>query len=478
MPKTPRSLAVVVLAAGEGKRMKSALPKVLQPLCGRACLWHVLQAARKVRPDRIAIVVSHDKGEVEAAVRGWRITPEPVFVDQGKPLGTGHAVLRAEEAVGRASDVLVMAGDEPLHSGESLRAVLRLHRRKRAAATLLTTEVDDATGYGRIVRSGDEFIRIAEEKDATAGERRIGEIATMVYAFRREDLYGALPLVGTDNRQHEYYLPDVLGILKDKGEEVAVVATDLGTVPGINSRSELAAATAVMRGRINAGHMADGVTLIDPAQTYIDVGVKIGNDCTIHPQTSLEGDTRLGHGCEVGPVTRIVDSRLGDGSTVTFSVVKGAKLGKSVGVGPYSHLRPGTVMEDGSRAGAFVEIKGSRIGKGSKVPHLAYVGDATLGRDVNIGAGTVTVNYDGYEKHRTVIGDGARVGSDTMLVAPVKIGKGAVTGAGSTISKDVPPGALAVERAEQRHVKGYRKRKDAEKGADEDAGAGVRKKRG
>lgn len=454
--------------------MKSALPKVLQPLCGRASLWHALQAARKVRPDRIAIVVSHDKAQVEAAVREWGIKPEPVFVDQGKPLGTGHAVLKAEEVVGRASDVLVMAGDEPLHTGDTLRALLRLHRRKRAAATLLTTEVDDATGYGRIIRSGDEFIRIAEEKDATGAERRIGEIATMVYAFRREDLYGALPLVGTDNRQHEYYLPDVLGILKDKGEEVAAMATDLGTVPGINSRSELAEATAVMRTRINRQHMADGVTLIDPAQTYIDVGVRIGNDCTLYPQTSLEGETRLGHGCDVGPVTRLVDTKVGDGSTVTFSLVKSAKLGRDVSVGPYTHLRPGTVMEDGSRAGAFVEIKGSRIGKGSKVPHLAYIGDATLGRDVNIGAGTVTVNYDGYVKHRTVIGDGARVGSDTMLVAPVKIGKGAVTGAGSTISKDVPPGALAVERGEQRQVKGYRKRKDAEQGAD----AGARKKKG
>jgi len=476
VPKPSRSLAVVVLAAGEGKRMKSALPKVLQPLCGRASLWHALQAARKVRPDRIAIVVSYDKAEVEAAVREWGIKPAPVFVDQAKPLGTGHAVSKAEEAVGRASDVLVMAGDEPLHTGDTLRAVLRLHRGKKAAATLLTTEVDDATGYGRIIRSGDEFIRIAEEKDATAAERRIGEIATMVYAFRREDLYRALPLVGTDNRQHEYYLPDVLGILKDKGEEVAAMATGLGTVPGINSRSELADATAVMRARINQKHLGDGVTLIDPAQTYIDIGVKIGNDCTIHPQTSLEGDTRLGHGCEVGPATRLVDTRVGDGASVTFSVVRGAKLGRDVSVGPYTHLRPGTVMEDGSRAGAFVEIKGSRIGKGSKVPHLAYVGDATLGQDVNIGAGTVTVNYDGYEKHRTAIGDGVRVGSDTMLVAPVKIGKGAVTGAGSTITKDVPPGALAVERGEQRQVKGYRKRKDAEKGAGKTAkGAGKKR---
>ncbi len=464
MPKHgSRSLAVVVLAAGQGKRIRSKVPKVLHPVCGRPALLHVLKAAAHVRPDRLIVVVNHDKEALAAAVRSWGIEPRPAFVDQGRALGTGHAVMVAEKAVGRCDEVLVLAGDEPLHTGAGIAALLRAHRRRGAAATLVTTTLPDAHGYGRIVREGDSFVRIAEEKDATATERRIHEVATMAYAFRRVALFGALPLVGTENRQREYYLPDVFAILKEKGDIVGVMEADLGGGLGINTRSELANVSAIMRGRINSAHMDAGVTLVDPSQTYIDAGVRIGADTVIAPLTFLEGETRVGSRCEIGPSARIVDSRVDDGAYVQFSVVRGARIGADCSVGPFASLRPGTVLAAGAKAGSFVEIKASRIGPGSKVPHLSYIGDATLGRNVNVGAGTITCNYDGWEKHATVIGDDALIGSDTMLVAPVRIGKRAMTGAASAITRDVPAGALAVERSEQRVVKGYRARKAAEK---------------
>ena len=458
-----RSLAVVVMAAGKGKRLKSKTPKVLHPVCGRPTLWHVLDAARRVRPDRLIVVVSHGADDVVAAVGSWGLKPAPVFVDQGNPMGTGHAVMVAEQAIGRSRDVLVLPGDNPLITGAMLKDLLRVHRRKDVVATMQATELANARGYGRIVRDGADFVRIAEDRDATAAEKRIREVATSVYAFDRKALFGALPLVGTDNSQQEYYLPDVLGILADKGEPVAVALADFGGAMDINSRASLARVTAAMRERINAEHMDRGVTITDPAQTFIDVGVRIGADSVVLPNTFLEGDTRIGAGCVVGPSTRIVDCRVADGAEVTFSVVKGSRIGANACVGPYAHLRPGTVLAADTKAGSFVEIKGSTVGRGSKVPHLSYVGDAAIGEDTNIGAATVTVNYDGYTKHRTEIGDQVRIGSDTMLVAPVRVGKGAVTGAGSVITKDVPPGALAVERGEQRIVKGYRERKDAER---------------
>jgi bifunctional UDP-N-acetylglucosamine pyrophosphorylase / glucosamine-1-phosphate N-acetyltransferase len=467
MPKSPnrapRSVAAVVLAAGLGKRLKSRLPKVLHDVCGRPVLWHVLQASRRARPARVVVVVGHGRKQVEDAVRSWDFRPEPVFVDQGEPLGTGHAVLAAEGAVGTVSDVLVMAGDDPLVSRDDVAALLRAHRRTGAAASILTTELDDPTGYGRVVREGDELVGIVEETDAPPRVRAIREVSTLVYAFRAADLFAALPLVDRENRQGEYYLPEVLAVLKDKGEKVAAVPVDFGGGLGVNSRGGLAAAARIMRSRINAAHMASGVTLVDPDQTYIDVEVRIGRDTVIHPMTFLEKDTRIGADCTIGPSTRIVESRVGDGARVEFSVVVEARVGKRVTVGPFAYLRPGADFADGAKAGSFVEIKKSRIGKDSKVPHLAYVGDATVGRNVNIGAATVTVNYDGWDKHVTVIEDDVKIGSDTMLVAPVKVGRGAMTGAGSVVTRDVPPGALAIERSDQRNIEGYRKRKEAEK---------------
>jgi bifunctional UDP-N-acetylglucosamine pyrophosphorylase/glucosamine-1-phosphate N-acetyltransferase len=465
VPKNSRpSLAAVVLAAGQGKRLKSKTPKVLHPMCGRPVLWHVLDAIAGIKPDRIVVVIGEGGEQVTEAVRSWGITPAPVLVDQGRPLGTGHAVLAAEEAVGRSAGVLVCNGDEPLTTTTQLRDLVRIFRRRDVAAVVQTTIPDDPRAFARVIRDGrGDFVKLTEGTEATPEELAIDEVATGVYLFRREPLYQALPLVGTENRQREYYLPDVLGILRDKGERIAVQLVDNGGSVGVNSRAELAKSAAVMRGRINGRHMDAGVTLQAPDQTFIDVDVRIGQDTVVYPQTLLEGETRIGRDVVVGPSARVVDSIVGDGSRIEYSVVRDSTIGKAVDVGPYASIRPGTVLEDGSKAGTFVEIKASKVGKRSKVPHLSYIGDAEIGRDVNVGAASVTVNYDGWDKHRTVIGDEAKIGSDTMLVAPVKVGKGAMTGAGSVITKDVPPGALAVERTDQKNIPGYRKRKEAEK---------------
>jgi len=459
--KPSRSVAVVVLAAGQGKRMKSALPKVLHPVCGRPALWHVLRSAAAAKPNTLVVVVGHDRDQVIDAVRSWGLAPKPLFAEQGEPLGTGHAVVAAERATAKADDVLVLAGDDPLVTRDQVRDVLRVHRRTRAAATILTTVVDDPGGYGRVIREGSDLVDIVQEVDATPAQRAIREISTLVYVFRREELYRALPLVGRDNRQREYYLPDVLRILKDKGEKISAVEGDFGGALGLNSRGGLAAVSAILRRRILDGHLANGVTVVDPETTYVDVEVRIGRDTTLHPLTFLEGSTRVGAGARIGPSTRLVDTEVGEGAEVTFSVVRGSRIGPRASVGPFASLRPGTVLREGSKAGTFVEMKSTRIGRGSKVPHLSYMGDATIGEGVNVGAGSITCNYDGVDKHPTVIEDGAFIGSDTMLVAPVRVGRNAVTGAGSAITRDVPAGALAVERAEQRTVEGYGERRQA-----------------
>ena len=460
---TPKpSLAAVVLAAGKGKRLLSGTPKVLHPLCGRPALWWVLRTARAARPATIVVVVHHGADEVREAVASWSISPTPVFVEQGEALGTGHAVLAAERAVGRSSELLIANGDFDPVTEEDVRALVRLHRRTRAAASLIVTEVEVPGGYSRVIREGDRLISIVEGTDAPADVRAIRETGTNWIVVRGEDLFKALPLVGRENAQGEYYLNDVFGILIDKGERVSALKVDTAGAMGINSRAGLAQATRVLRDRINARHLANGVTLVDPSTTYIDVEARIGRDTVIHPMTFVSGQTTIAAGCEIGPSARIEDSRVGKGAVVQFSVVRGSRIGAGAQVGPYAHVRPGTVLGPRAKVGAYVEVKASEVAEGAKVPHLSYVGDAKVGRRANIGAGTVTVNYDGYEKHRTVVGDDARVGSDTMLVAPVTVGRGAVTGAGSVITDDVPAGALAVERSEQHIVKGYRKRKDAE----------------
>ena len=457
-----RSLAAVVLAAGKGKRLKSSLPKVLHPVAGRPLLWHAVRNALAAKPSRLVIVLGNGADRVEEEVRSWHVSPEPVFVRQGEPLGTGHAVLAAERSVGRVEEVLVVGGDFDPVAPEDVRRLLATHRRTASAASILTADVDEPGGYARIVRDGTRLLEIVEGTDAPRALLERREVSALVFAFRRDDLYKALPLVGRENRQREYYLNAVFPILVDKGERISAIKVDTGGMMGPNSRADLARLGALMRSRINERHMANGVTIVDPSTTYVDAEVRIGRDTTLHPNTFLEGTTVVGAGAQIGPSVRLVDSRVGDGSTVSFAVVLGSEIGRRVSVGPFVRIRPGTVLADASKAGAFVDIKNARVGRGSKVPHLSYVGDADLGRDVNIGAANVFANFDGYEKHRTVVGDEARTGSATILVAPVRVGKGAVTGAGSVITKDVPAGALAVERSEQRVVKGYRKRKDAE----------------
>ena len=477
--KPPRTLATVVLAAGHGKRMKSARPKVLHDVCGRPSLWHVLSAALAARPRTLAVVVRERGDEVEEAVKSWRLKREPTFVYQGTPLGTGHAVGAAESAVGDAEDLLVLSGDDPLVSGGHVRSLLGTHRRSKASATILTTTIPDPTGFGRVIRRGGDLVEIVQEADASPEQLEIKEVSTLVYVFRREDLFKALPLVGRENRQSEYYLPDVISILKDKGEKVGVLDVDLGGALGLNSRGGLAEVSGIMRRRIIQRHMENGVTFVDPGTAYIDVDVRIAGDTMILPFTFLQGKTRVGARCRIGPGTQIVDSTIEEEAHVAFSVVRGARIGPRVTVGPYASIRPGTDIAEGGKAGTFVEMKATRVGKKSKVPHLSYMGDATIGEGVNVGAGTITCNYDGYQKHPTVIEDEAFIGSDTMLVAPVKVGKGAVTGAGSAITKDVPAGALAVERAEQRVVPNYAKRRAREAaGTDGEKGTRRGRKRG
>ena len=459
--KNAPTLAAVVLAAGKGKRLKSSTPKVLHPICGRPALWHVLQGVLATRPKKIVVVVGHGADDVREAVTSWGLKPAPIFVEQTELLGTGHAVLAAERAVGRAHDVIIVGGDFDPVTGDDLKRLIAAHRRTKGAAAIFVTELDAPGGYARVVHERGRLVAIVEGTDAPAALRASNLVSPLIMVFRRADLFRALPAVGRENRKGEYYLNEVLPILMDKGERVSVVPVDTGGTFGVNSRDGLAAVERVVRDRINATHLDNGVTIVDPHATYIDVDVRIGRDTVIRPMTFLEGETRIGSHASIGPSTRIVDSQVGDRSEVTFAVVLGSRIGRNVRVGPFVRMRPGTVLEDRSKAGAFVDLKNATVGRGSKVPHLSYVGDADLGEDVNVGAGTVTVNFDGYRKHRTVIGDGASIGSDTMLIAPVTIGKDANTGAGSVITKDVPAGALAVERSEQRNVEGYRERKDA-----------------
>ncbi len=458
--RTSRSLAAVVLAAGKGERLKSGIPKVLHPLCGRPLLWHVLQTVRAAKPERIIVVIGHGADDVRDAVESWGLKPAPVFVEQAEQLGTGHAVQLAEKAVGKADDVLVANGDFDPITATDLKKLLASHRRTGAAVTLGSTVLDHPGGYGRVVRDGARVVDVIEGRDAPSAVRKIHEVATNWIAFRRDLLFATLPLLDRENRQREYYLNRAISILLDKGERVDAVVCDTGGILGANTRAGVAMLEALVRRRVNEGHMAAGVRLIDPDATYIDVEVKIGRDTVVYPNTFVEAGSRIGAGCTIGPSAAIAHSRVGDGSVVWFSVLEGAKVGRNCEVGPFARLRPGAVLDDGSLVGNYVEVKDSRIGERSKAKHLTYIGNAEVGVGVNIGAGTVFVNYDGYEKHPTVVGDEARIGSDTMLVAPVRVGKGAVTGAGSVITKDVPAGALAVERADQKTVKGYRKRAD------------------
>jgi bifunctional UDP-N-acetylglucosamine pyrophosphorylase/glucosamine-1-phosphate N-acetyltransferase len=449
------SLRAIVLAAGQGTRMKSDLPKVLFPIAGRPLVSWVLDAVAAQNPDETVVVVGHGADEVR------EILPAGVTaVVQGERLGTGHAVMVALAAMGKVDGdtLLVVPGDSPLLKPVSLTALLARHG-LGALATLLTARMPDPTGYGRIVRKDGEVAGIVEERDADPEQRLIDEVAVSTYAFDGRCLADALTQIGRVNDQGEYYLPDVIGLLSARGPVLSVSTDDPTEVTGVNSHEQLAAAAEVMRRRINASWMRSGVWMLDPSRVYLDAAVTIEPGARLYPDVHLEGSTTVAAGATIGPGVFAADSVVGPGARVWYSVLREAEVGEGAQVGPFASLRPGTRMAIGSKAGSFVEIKNTVIGPGSKVPHLSYMGDATIGEGANIGAGSITCNYDGLDKHSTVIGDRAFLGSDTMLVAPVEIGADARTGAGSVITRDVPPGALAVERTEQREILDYAARR-------------------
>jgi bifunctional UDP-N-acetylglucosamine pyrophosphorylase/glucosamine-1-phosphate N-acetyltransferase len=450
---------VVVLAAGEGTRMKSATPKVLHSISGRTLLGHVLHAVDGLNAKNLRIVVGAGRELVEKHVA--EIAPHATTVFQEHRGGTGHATQLALAGITPAGTVLVLAGDTPMLSGASLAALLDVHHKGGFVASVMTAEHPDPTGYGRIVRGEDgSLLRIVEERDANDNEKAIYEINSGVYAFDGAKLAGAIGKLKNDNSQGELYLTDVLEILRNDGGSVAaVLIEDFIEILGVNDRAQLAESAALLRDLINDDLMKSGVTIVDPMNTWVDSTAKVANDVTLLPGTWLAGSTTVASGAVIGPRTTLVDCTVAAGAHVIESHCTGALIGADATVGPFTYLRPGTDLGPSSKAGAFVEIKNAVVGEGSKVPHLSYVGDATIGEGSNIGAATIFVNYDGVEKHHTTVGDHVRIGSDSMLVAPVTIGDGAYTAAGSVITEDVPPGAIGVARAKQINVLGWVLRK-------------------
>ncbi|MDQ1431821.1 MAG: bifunctional UDP-N-acetylglucosamine pyrophosphorylase / glucosamine-phosphate N-acetyltransferase [Actinomycetota bacterium] len=445
-----RPVSAVVLAAGEGTRMRSATPKVLHPLCGRPMLLHVLDALELLPLERIVVVVGHAAEHVTKTLQEQLTGTVPVeFVEQHKQRGTGDAASVALTAfaddLDLEDDLIIVMGDAPLLRAETLAMLATEHRHADAAASLLTARVADPTGYGRIVRDAQGRVeRIVEQGDAEPDELEIDEINPSIYCFRRGFLAPALRRLSPENAQGEYYLTDVIEVLRQAGHLVlGVEADDPTEAVGVNDRAQLAEAEAVLRSRINLGWMRAGVGMTDPSRTYLDTTVVLAPDVQLLPGTILEGRTAVGAGSVLGPDTHLVDTIVGDGATVRQTVAREAEIGDRATVGPYASLRPGTRLATGAHVGTFVEIKNSEIGEGAKVPHLAYVGDAEIGPGANIGAGTITANYDGKRKHRTKVGADARTGSNTVLVAPVEVGDGAYTGAGAVVTRDVPPGAMA-----------------------------------
>jgi len=449
---------VVLLAAGEGTRMRSSLPKVLHPICGRPMILWPLLAARDAGAERVVVVdnpkrllAEHLPEATETAI-------------QHEPRGTGDAVAAAAAQIDPAAPVLVINGDMPLITGEAIAAVFAAHAEQRAAATLASIELDDASGYGRVIRGADGAVeRVVETKrqgDATAEELAIREINAGLYVFDGGALLAALTSLSEDNAQGELYLPDVLPLLRAAGKTVQTwPLPDPDLALGVNDRVDLARVTRLAQQRIHRAHQRAGVTIVDPASTLIDATVAIGEDTTIEPSSFLRGRTRIGARCTVGPLSTLIDCVLGDQVTVLHSYLDRATAADGVVIGPFTYLRPKAVLHENAKAGAFVEIKNSNVGAGSKVPHLSYVGDTDIGEGSNLGAGTITANYDGRRKHRTTIGSRVRISVDTSLVAPVTVGDDAYTAAGSVITDDVPPGALGVARQRQKNIEGYAERR-------------------
>lgn len=446
-------LTAVILAAGKGTRMKSALPKVLHKVGGKPMVQHVLDAAKTAGAVQNIVVIGFGAESVQQAIGS-----QAEFAIQAEQLGTGHAVMQTKDMLANAQGtIMVLCGDTPLLRGELLLKLYQQHQAQGAKATVLTAVMPDPSGYGRVIRGQDQqVLRIVEQKDAPPGELGVNEINTGIYCFEAKALFAALAGITPDNNQGEYYLTDVIGILVNQGDTVwAVAADDYQDTMGINSRVQLAEAEQILRKRKITALMESGVTVMDPASTFVDQEVVVGPDTVIYPFTWLQGRTVIGCGCEIGPNTRIANTSIGDNAVLSFTYAHDCSVGSGVTVGPYVHLRPDTQLADNVKVGNFVEIKNSNIGLGSKVPHLSYIGDTDIGAKVNIGSGTITVNYDGKQKHRTTIEDNVFVGCNTNLVAPVKVGNGAYVAAGSTITKDVPPDALGVARAKQSNIEGW-----------------------
>lgn len=450
------SLSVIVLAAGQGTRMKSATPKVLHRIGGRSLLGHVLHTAAALAPRRTAVVVRHERDLVAAEVTD--LAPDAAIVDQDDVPGTGRAVELGLAALEDADDdVLVLSGDVPLLDAGMLDRLLRTHREQAAAATLLTAELDDPSGYGRVIRSGDDGVaRIVEQKDASPDELSVREINAGVYVFAARHLRDELARVGTANAQGEKYLTDVVALLRERGYPVAAVtAADAAAALGVNDRIQLSEAARTLNNRTVQHWQREGVTILDPATTWIDVTATLAPDVTVLPNTHVLRATVIATGATIGPDTTLVDCEVGESATVTRTDATLAVIGPRATVGPFAYLRPNARLGAGGKIGTFVEVKNSDIGARSKVPHLSYIGDTTIGTGVNLGAGAITANYDDLAKHRTEIGDEVHTGSHNVFVAPVRIGDGAKTGAGAVIRKDVPAGALALSVAPQRNVEGW-----------------------
>jgi len=453
-------LTIIILAAGMGTRMRSAVAKVLHTLAGKPLIRHVLDAIAPLGPEKTVLVLGHQADRVRSVVEAYDV--EVVY--QAEQRGTGHAVRQAVDVIASTpGPVMVLCADTPLLTPDTLRSLADAHFRSGAAVTVMTAMPDDPAGYGRIVRGRAGVLRIVEEKDATAAQKKIGEVNTGIYCFEKKFLLSVLGGLKNKNAQGEYYLPDTIALArKGKRKVAAVICPDPDEAMGINSRFDLSQAEMILQSRNNVRWMMEGVTLIDPATVFISDEAAIGKDTVLYPNVRLEGKTTLGEGCTVYPGSRVVDSACGNGVTIKdCCVIENSRIADKASVGPFAHLRPGTVLGPNARIGNFVEVKKSVIGEGSKANHLAYIGDATVGKDVNIGAGVITCNYDGFQKHQTIIDDGVFVGSDSQLVAPVRIGKDALVAAGSTVTRDVPAEALAISRVPldvREGVSGRRKR--------------------
>ena len=443
----------VILAAGQGTRMKSKLYKVLHPVCGMPMVEHVTGNVEQLGVEKIVTVVGHGAEKVQQ-----QLGEKSEYALQAEQLGTAHAVQQTASLIeGLAGTTLVVCGDTPLIRPETMQALLDQHAQTQAKATILTAIADNPTGYGRILRNSAGIVeKIVEQKDASPEEQQVKEINTGTYCFDNEALFEALKLISNDNVQGEYYLPDVIEILQKQGEIVAAYATDsFDETLGVNDRVALSQAESIMRKRIAEKHMRAGVSIIDPATAYISAQAEIGADTIIHPNVTIEGNTKIGEDCIISSNTHIVNSVIGDRTAIRSSEIHDSSIGTDTAVGPFAHIRPQTVLGNDVKIGNFVEVKKSEVGNDSKVSHLSYIGDAHVGTGVNIGCGTITVNYDGKNKFQTIIEDDTFIGCNSNLIAPVTVGKGSYVAAGSTISKDVPEDSLAIARARQENKEGY-----------------------